>query len=69
MSELVQQPKPWYLSKTILVQILGGIGLIAGAWVPAVNSFIQAYFMELGTGWVILNSILRFVTKDKVSIG
>jgi hypothetical protein len=69
MSKLIEQSKPWYLSKTILVQLLGGVGLIAGAFIPSVGQFIQSYFSEIGTGWVIVNTILRFVTKDKVSIG
>lgn len=66
--ETVVPMKPWWQSKTILAQILAGIGLVAGVWVPSVNSFIQAYFMELGSGWVFINTILRLITKDKVSI-
>lgn len=68
MSELVPAPKPWYLSKTILVQLLGGIGLIAGAFLPVVGDFIKTYFSEIGGGWIFLNTVLRLITKDKISI-
>jgi hypothetical protein len=61
--------KRWYQSKTILVQVVGGIGLIAGAFVPAVGDFVQSYFSELGAGWVFVNTVLRLITKDKVQIG
>jgi hypothetical protein len=66
MTELVPQPKPWYLSKTILVQILSGVGLIAGVFVPAVGQFIQTYFAELGSGWAFVNIILRLITKKEI---
>lgn len=66
MSDLVPAPKPWYLSKTILVQIVGGIGLVAGAFVPSVGAFIQSYFTELGAGWVFVNTILRLLTKKEI---
>ena len=70
MSELETVPaKKWYTSKTILVQRLGGIGLIVGIWVPVVGEFIKQYFSELGAGWVFINTVLRLITKDKVEIG
>lgn len=68
MSDLIVPSKPWYLSKTILVNILAGVALIAGNFLPAVGQFIQTYFAELGGGWVFVNTILRLITKDKVSI-
>jgi hypothetical protein len=66
MSEIVPQPKPWYLSKTILVQILGGIGLTVGAFVPSVGQFIQTHFAELGSGWLFVNTVLRLLTKKEI---
>ena len=66
MSELIEAPKPWYLSKTILVQILAGIGLIAGVFFPSVGVFIKTYFAELGGGWVFINTILRLITKKSI---
>lgn len=69
MTELAPVPaKPWYTSKTILVQLLGGVGLIVGVWIPVVGEFIKTYFAELGSGWVFVNTILRLITKDKVQI-
>jgi hypothetical protein len=65
MSELVPQ-KPWYWSKTIWVNILGGLALIAGAFYAPAQSFIQSYFSELGAGWAFVNVILRLVTKKEI---
>jgi len=69
MSEIIVPEKPWYLSKTVLVQVLGGVGLIAGVFMPSVGVFIKTYFAEIGGGWVFINTILRLITKDKISIG
>jgi hypothetical protein len=60
--------KPWYLSKTILVQLLGAIAIIAGLFSPSVGAFIKDNFSEVGAAWAIVNVVLRLVTKDQVSI-
>jgi hypothetical protein len=60
--------KYWYQSKTIMVQILAGIAIIVGVFVPGVGEFLAEHFAEAGAGWVAINTILRFVTKDKVQI-
>jgi hypothetical protein len=66
MNALTVESKKWYLSKTILVQILGGLGLAVGAFVPSVGEFIQSYFTELGSGWLFVNTILRLITKKEI---
>jgi hypothetical protein len=61
--------KPFYLSKTFWVQVLGVLSLLIGSKVPAVAAFIQEYFAELGSGWAFVNIVLRAISKDKLSIG
>jgi len=60
--------KPWYFSKTILVQLFAGLALIVGVFVPSVGSFLQLHFAEAGMAWAIINGILRFITKDEIKI-
>lgn len=60
--------KNWYQSKTILVQIIGGLALILGVFLPDVGSFLQEHFAEAGSAWIAINTILRFITKDKIQI-
>lgn len=60
--------KNWYQSKTILVQILGGVALAVAAFLPQVGEFIQEHFAETGAAWVAINTVLRFITKDKIQI-
>lgn len=60
--------KPWYLSKTILVQLLGAVAIIVGLFSPTVGEFIKNNFSEVGAAWAIVNVLLRMVTKDQVSI-
>jgi hypothetical protein len=60
----LENPRPWYTSKTILAQIVGLIAII----VPQSQALIQEYFMEAGSAWVAINLLLRLVTKDKLQI-
>jgi hypothetical protein len=60
--------KPWYLSKTILVQLLGALAIIVGLFSPSVGSFIRDNFSEVGAAWAIINVVLRLVSKDQLSI-
>ena len=59
--------KPWYLSKTILVQILMGIAMIVAIFSPSAGDFIKNYFGEIGSGWAIVNVILRVITKKEIA--
>lgn len=58
--------KKWYQSKTMLTNILFGLGMVVGVFVPSVQSFIQEYFQEAGMGWALLNIVLRLVTKEEI---
>jgi len=64
----MEAAKPWYLSKTILVQLLGAVAIIAGLFSPTVGDFIKNNFSEVGAAWAIVNVLLRLVTKEQVSI-
>lgn len=57
--------KPWYLSKTLWVQVLAIVAII----VPSSAEFIKEYFSEVGMGWALINMVLRLVSKDKIEIG
>jgi hypothetical protein len=67
MNALISAPKKWYLSKTILVQVLGGVALIAGQFYAPAQTFIQSHFSELGGGWMFINVILRLITKKEIA--
>lgn len=61
--------KPFYLSKTLWVNVLAVLGLVIGGQVPVVGEFIKQYFSELGAGWAVVNTVLRLISKDKLSLG
>ncbi len=60
--------RPWWRSKTILVNIIMAIAMIVGQFNPSIQAMIQEYLGEAGTAWALINIVLRLVTKDKVSI-
>lgn len=60
--------KPWYLSKTILVNLIMAIAGVVAVFKPEVAVFAKEYMGEGAAVWGIINLILRVVTKDKVSI-
>lgn len=61
--------KSWYQSKTILVQIVAGLALVIAQFQPEIAKLLQENFSEMGMGWIVINLVLRLVTKDKVQIG
>lgn len=64
----MENVKPLWQSKTILVNIIMGVCMILAQFNPGASAFIQQYLGEAGTAWAVINIILRIVTKDKVSI-
>lgn len=58
------ETKPFYLSKTFWINVLALVAIM----VPASASFIQANFTEAGVAWVVINLVLRAVSKDKLVI-
>lgn len=60
--------KPWWQSKSILVNLVMGLALIVSQFKPEAAEFIKSNFGEAGIAWAFVNVLLRLVTKDKVSI-
>lgn len=61
------EAKKWYLSKTILVNIMMGLAMIVAQFYPAGSAFIQNYFAEAGSAWALVNILLRIVTKQEIT--
>lgn len=61
--------KNWYLSKTIWLNLIGGICVALAAILPGANS-VQQWLVDnaalLGGAWSVLGVILRLISKDKV---
>lgn len=64
MALVEETKKPWYLSKTLWMQVLAIVAII----IPASAEFIKQYFAEAGIGWALINMILRLVSKDQIEI-
>jgi hypothetical protein len=60
----MENSKPWYLSKTLWLQVLGVIAVI----VPASQHFIAENLGATGVGWAMINMVLRLISKDKLEI-
>lgn len=60
------EQKPWYLSKSILVNILMGVAMILAQFSPSAAAFIQEHFGAAGAAWAIVNVILRVITKKEI---
>lgn len=63
----MNESKPWYLSKSIMVNLLMGLAMMVAVFQPQAAEFINSYFAEAGTGWAIVNIVLRLVTKKEIS--
>ena len=63
--------KPWQ-SKTVVVNaILAALGVIS-AFIPSlsfIGDFIKNHAELIATIWGVLNIALRFITKDRISLG
>jgi hypothetical protein len=69
MSDLIVQPaapKVWWKSKTILVNLVMGLAMIVGVFLPEVGEFIKTHFAETGGAWALINIVLRIVTKQEL---
>ena len=62
----MENAKPWYLSKTILLQLVGVLVVIIGAYNQNVAEFIKVNFSELGIGWAAINVVLRIITNKQI---
>jgi hypothetical protein len=57
--------KPFYQSKTFWVNVLACVAIT----VPSSATFIKEHLGETGAAWAMINMVLRFISKDKISIG
>jgi hypothetical protein len=62
----MEQGKKWYLSKTILLNLIMGLAMIVGVFLPEVGDFIKTHFAEAGGAWALINVVLRIVTKEEL---
>lgn len=53
--------KPWYLSKTIWLNLFGFVAMV----VPASSAWIAAHLSESGGVFAAANFLLRFFFTDK----
>lgn len=63
----MEDKKPWYLSKMVMVNILGGLAMIVAVFQPSVAAFVSEHFSAVGGGWAILNVLLRLITKKEIA--
>lgn len=64
----MEEVKPWYLSKTILVNIFMAVAMIIAQFKPETAEVVKHYLGEAGVAWAVINIVLRIVTKDKIGI-
>lgn len=62
------ESKKWYLSKTVWVNLMAAVSIIVAQFQPKVAELIKEYFSELGSAWVVINLVLRFISKGKLEI-
>lgn len=63
--------KPWYLSKTIILNLIVGLCASLAVVVPSLKSvsdWISSNASILGMFWAAANVALRFITKDKIGL-
>ena len=63
------ETKPAYLSKTIWLNVIGGVALAVSPFMPGgavVHEWLMSHADIIGMVWAGVNVLLRFVTKDKV---
>ncbi len=64
----METTKKFYLSKTFWLNAIAIFTVVLGGQSPVISEFLKQYFTELGSGWAVLNIILRIVSKDKLAI-
>jgi hypothetical protein len=66
------ETKPWYTSKTIILNAVMGFLTAILPFVPAAGHYslvIQNNMPVIGACWAILAIIVRFMTSGKVQLG
>ena len=62
--------KPWQ-SKTVWLNVIMGVSLALSSLVPgglAVHDWVGAHMDLIGMVWAGANVVLRFISKDKLSL-
>ena len=59
--------KSKWLSKTLWVNILAGVGMIVGQFYPPAQAFLAEHFSAVGGAWAIINIGLRLATKTELT--
>lgn len=62
----MEQGKKWYLSKMILVNMIAGLAMIVGVFMPSVAAFMTEHFSAVGGGWALVNIALRLISKKEI---
>jgi len=66
----MEAKKPW-LSKTILINAVLGLIAVVAMFLPEANvvsDYIKSHVEMISLAWAALNILLRFITKDKISL-
>jgi hypothetical protein len=58
------EAKKWYQSKVVLANIVCGLALVVGQFIPGVSEFVQAHFTAVGDAWAIVNVALRVIGSN-----
>ena len=61
----MEETKPFWQSKTL---ITNAVIALAAMFAPGVSEWIGANPQTMAMLWVGINTVLRFLTKDKVTI-
>lgn len=61
------EPKAWWQSRTIWVNLIMAIAGIVAIFSPAVADVMKQYLGEAGLGWGIINIVLRFITDKEIA--
>lgn len=66
----MESVKPWYLSKTMILNLLMAVLGVVAVFKPEVAEVVKGYLApeKLAIAWSVINIVLRIVTKDRVSI-
>lgn len=61
------EPKAWWESKTIWVNLIMALAGVVAVFSPAVADVMKQYLGEAGIGWAIINIVLRLITSKEIA--
>lgn len=68
----MQNNKPWYFSKSILLNMFMGVLVALAPAIPAAKplaDLVQNNMMMVAAIWSVLGVFFRVVSKDKIQLG